>query len=166
MMAYIANNFITLKEEIGNSVREQVKTALAIVLGEDFKIFDGEKIQNENAQLWIKYTAYPDSKLYYGVESFSYNATSGLYVGILNEEKTKTKYELEGTTVSESILWPYWQKIESYGDHDFDFDGENTLYKLFTDESFKLKFITHIINEVQKFIFIHKSSLLSFLTGK
>ena len=159
----IVKNFIDLKVEIGNSFRGDVKKALELRFGNDFEVFLGEKIQNENAQLWIKYKLDPKSKLYFGIQSFSYNASPGLGVGILNEEQKETQYSLEGVTKDDNNLWPYWQEIESFEGHNFDFDLGTTLYKLYTDINFKERFITHIVNEVEKFILLHKDKLLAFL---
>ena len=159
----IAKNFIALKVEIGNSIRDGVKKALQLRLGNDFEVFLGEKIQNENAQLWIKYKLDPKSKLYFGIQSFSYNASPGLGVGILNEEQKETQYSLEGVTKDDNNLWPYWQEIESFEGHNFDFDLGTTLYKLYIDIDFKERFITYIVNEVEKFILLHKDHLLAFL---
>ena len=46
------------------------------------------------------------------------------------------------------------------------FDEPKTLEKLYSDKEFKSRFVVHLVDEIEKFINIYKSSLLEYLDNQ
>ncbi len=159
---YIANNFVAMKELIGEEVRSGVMELIKNRIAENFKIIEGNSPSNFYSQIWIKYKKFDKANLFFGVESFSHKNKGELTVGVFNSGGKAFDYTHESKK-SGNKLWPYNQIIEPFEEFSINFNDEKTLLKLLTDKDFNNRFVSHIANEVIEFIKLHQESLEAFL---
>lgn len=159
---YITENFLSLKAEIGEEIRKEVKEFLEQKFGSDFNVYLGNNTNFQYSQIWIKFKLHDAANQFFGVESFSYKFNGALDVGIFNTGRKPIDYYHESIK-GESSYWPYYKTITDFEGLPPDFNNEKMLIKLYTDKDFRTRFVMHIIAEIESFINLHKTSLLDFL---
>ncbi len=162
---YIANNFVAMKELIGEEVRAGVMDSIKSEMGETFNVLKGNSTTNVYSQIWIKFKKFDKSNQFFGVESFSYKNTGVLTVGIFSSGGMAIEYKHDRNK-SGNKYWPYNQSIEPFENIIINFNDPKTLLKLFTDKDFNHRFVSHIAKEVINFVKLHKEPLLVFLEEK
>lgn len=160
--SFVAESFVSLKAEIGENIRKEVKDLLQQKLGPDFNVYLGNNTTYLYAQIWIKYKEHDKANQYFGIESFSYKSNGAIDVGIFNTGGKPIDYTYEGVR-GETLYWPYYQTISDFEGYSINFNEQNVLVKLYTDSAFKARLINHIVEESINFIELHKTSLLQFL---
>jgi hypothetical protein len=159
---YITENFLSLKAEIGEEVRKEVKELLEQKFVSDFNVYLGNNTNFQYSQIWIKFKTHDAASQFFGVESFSYKLGGALDVGIFNTGGKPIDYYHESAK-GETPYWPYYKTIAEFEGFSPDFNNEKTLTRLYTDKEFRSRFVLHIINEIEAFINLHKVTLLEFL---
>ena len=161
---YIKNNIDGLKKQIGEEVRTEVLKLCKERFKEDFIITPGKDTSNQYSQIWLKFKNHQNANLFFGIESFSHLLEEVMYVGILNNGGKELSY-MYGER-SDSIWWPYYTLIEEFEGYRIYFDEPKTLERLYFDKDFKSRFAEHLVDELEKFVNIYKSSLLEYLDTK
>lgn len=161
---YIKYNVDELKKQIGEEMRTEVIKLCKSRFEKDFTVVPGNTTYNKYSQIWLKFKKYPDAKLFFGIESFSHILDEIMYVGILNAEGTEMVFK-QGE-YSESIWWPYYSLIDDLETYRIYFNDYKTLEKLYFDKEFRNRFVAYLVDELEKFVNIYKSSLLEYLDNQ
>ena len=159
---YITENFLSLKAEIGEEIRKEVKKVLEQRLSSEFNVYLGNNTNFQYSQIWIKLKKHDSANQYFGIESFSYKLGGALDVGIFNSGGKPIEYNHDSKK-GETFYWPYYKTIDDFEGFSPDFSNEKTLTKLYTDKEFRARFVLHIIVVIEKFINLHKGTLREFL---
>lgn len=161
---YIKNNIDELKKQIGEEVRTEVIKICKERFKQDFNVAPGNDTKNRYSQVWLKFKNYESANLFFGIESFSHILEEVMYVGILNDGGKELSY-MHGER-SDSIWWPYYTLIDEFEGYRIYFDEPKTLKRLYFDKDFKTRFAIHLVDELEKFVNIYKTSLLEYLDNQ
>lgn len=164
---YITMNY----EKILNKVKEQFRLAVFEELktrldcDSTFNVVKGKEVQSKGySQLWIKLKKYPNSKYYFGVESFNgkghYNGN--LFVGIFkvggsSDFKPFAENKLSG-------WWPIAQILLAYQNESVNLSN-NKILKLIKDSGSKSfnEILVLVCNQIVDFIENYEKDLLTHL---
>jgi hypothetical protein len=161
---YIKNNIDELKKQIGEDVRTEVIKICKERFKEDFNVVPGNDTYSKFSQIWLKFKKHPDAKLFFGMESFSHILEEVMYVGILNAGGEPNDFK-HGDFIG-TPWWPYYNIIDEFEGYRIYFDEPKTLERLYFDKEFKWRFATHIVDELERFVNIYKTSLLEYLKNQ
>ncbi len=162
--SHIIANFTKAKGRIAEEARQRVIKMLKEKLDNDFNIYAGDNTDNNFSQIWVKYKAHDNEKcpLFFGLESFSPNTNEEMYVGVFSMAGKATDYCRE--QFSGEAFWPIYYSLEDENANEgINFFKGDILKKMSQDQEFKKKYVERIVSEVEKFIVLHKVSLLDFL---
>ncbi len=158
----IANQFNAAVNRITHELRKEVIAYLNEHLGQDFIIEEGWSTSKEYAQIWIKYKGLIESKIYYGVESFSYHFNQSLTCGIfVSDNKFKIAYE--GGDRSQNMWYPFFDTIVQFNEMELNFSNKELIQKIVLDDSFHNALVLHIGSQIVSYINQHKESLKNYI---
>lgn len=166
--AYIADNFAKIRIEAGESIRQEVIRLLGERLGEEYVVEGGNPTTNTYSQIWIWDKSFPETQLYFGIESFSgYGWMDGnLFIGIFNEGPEISSFPLEITESPINKWWITQQSIDDFGGYVMNMKNQETLKKICLDNVFKRDFIEHVVQQVEEYLRQKTPALRKFLNSE
>ncbi|NNV58006.1 PDDEXK-like family protein [Limnovirga soli] len=162
--SYINANFNIVKKGVCDSLRKTVADLLRIEMGAQFNIYEGDQV-NAGAQIWLKYKAYDTANQFFGIESFNLDG-EGLDVGIYSINAEPINAIFSWPISEESYYWPYYSSLDDFEGYSLHFNSGKILGKIYSDEDFKIRLTTYIVNEIKEFISNLGPELLQYLESK
>lgn len=156
--AFIAANFNKAQQSIGEEIRNKVAKKLEDTVSKEFKIYLGKPTSNVYSQVWLLLLDYQDSKLQFGIESFSGKGwrDGDVFIGLFNNTNGKEKHpysnEKKYENSNSSIWWIDQKYIGDFESYKVNFSNSKLISKLYRDDIFKEKFIDFLVAETMKYI--------------
>ena len=164
---YIARNFSRLTDKLKEDFREQVAKDLAAKLGTNLNIEKGYTVSNSYAQIWLKLKDFPDSDVYFGLETFSgsYEAyhKGNLFVGIFDRTGGNADYSKIVGRVSD--YWLQHSLIPDFDGYKMHLSNSDTLFRLHSDKNFFTAAALHIVSHTVAYVEEQLTPLLTFLNS-
>jgi hypothetical protein len=154
--AVIANNYKNAVWNLSREIRTGVFKKLESKLGTKYKVLLGNNVDKAYSQIWIKLVGKEETKLFFGIESFSIpkqNFTDSINIGIFVKDGYKLEYKVLGEKFSN-----WWVNVEGIPDYK---DKDEEVYVTNTRDAKTLKhlnsnskesFIDHIVDFSEKYI--------------
>lgn len=162
----IADNFYAASYKIKDKLRNKVIELLTDRLGNDYDILKGSAIDNRYAQIWIKPKACPDSRVHFGVESFSgkFDDNKTLFVGIVNLAASNSHRHAYWEQEDNSPVTNWWTNIQplKYDDVQINMRSHTTLSSLI-DQNFFNRIADEITSQICEYLDKETAPLLAFL---
>ena len=150
------NSFLyKIRTSIYNKIQENISS--------DFIVEYGEEVNKSHSQIWIRLKNFPNTELWFGIQSFSNREEdlrnfSGLFVGIFIYGEKYNKERHSGLGKKNSNWWVGVKEIEALKIkketkiYKANLRNAETLKKLNTDEEFYDKFIEHVATKTIEYI--------------
>lgn len=163
----IASNYYN----IVNKIREQFRIAVFKELvsrldNTKYEVFKGHDAYNKNfSQLWIKYKKFPNSKQFYGIESFNGkgNYKGTMFIGIHNQEGGSSNFKPE----SDDKLNQWWTIVKRFKvnkDERINMSNSKTLKAISSSEASSFKnLVNEMCSQVELFIKENEKILFTYL---
>jgi hypothetical protein len=166
--SFIASNFIKAQQNISEDIRIKVMENLKNKIDDDFDVVAGKPTSNIYSQIWIKIKKYKETKLQFGIESFSGKGwrEGDVFIGLFNNNNSKEKHPFSLEKANEnsniSTWWIDQKYIGDFESYKVNFSNSKLISKLYMDPNFKEKFINFLVEEILKYISIKYKEINKF----
>lgn len=164
---YVSANMKDAHLQFNETIRQEVIQLLTEKYKEsELTVIPGADSKNKYSQIFIRFKAFPNTSLHFGIETFSVDSLIGgkLYVGICNFDRGDKDFaQLEGNRSTNGGYWISPRDFSELEGYAVNLGQAKVIQHLYNDQAFKSRFIAHIVEETAEYIKEKGGGLLAYL---
>jgi len=167
---FVSSNMQAARQQFNETIRQEVIRLLTEKYqGSELTVVPGADSKNKYSQIFIRYKAFSDTSLQFGIETFSGDSPLGgkLFVGICNFNRGDKDFaQLQGNQSAHGGYWVSPRDFSELEKYAINLGQAQLIQHLYNDQAFKSRFIAHIVEETAEYIKEKGDGLLAYLKGQ